>query len=472
MDAKVAAPEASMAETSHAYELKLARRRAEIALKKSEIAQKQFVVMQGKYELAKQERDLFAAQSEAMEEHAKSIRATVGLSLEDLRAEEEQAAAAQHAAQTEKQKAQQAQWFLPAPRRKLLRAVIRLVQSVVLPMFLLFAGVLIFQFVAVGKPLFAAIVVALAGGTAYRLLKSALQELFKPWDPPQRLINCRDSIAVYLYRHLHRIILYVSIFLTIIYILEVIHYHEGVIALLRLVCDVGLLVLFILMAYNKEAFVSLLPSAENRLEKTICVTVTQVYPLLVLFLICVVALSNLGYANLARFLASSCALTAVILVMAHFTCKGLDKLIHWGLVSRNRVETDFVFSRETRETLYLILTHGLSYLVHIAAIVVIAGTWGVDLSGVYATLASETARNYYQRGSVPFSVKAEGEGHHHQSARHSTLACPFPSSMILRCAPAINTSPTAMSLLLEDYAAAAADGARMRWRRKSTPARP
>jgi hypothetical protein len=157
---------------------------------------------------------------------------------------------------------------------------------------------------------------------------------------------------------------------------------------------------------------------------------------------------------------------------AHFTCKGLDKLIHWGLVSRNRVETDFVFSRETRETLYLILTHGLSYLVHIAAIVVIAGTWGVDLSGVYATLASETARNYYQRGSVPFSVKAEGEGHHHQSARHSTLACPFPSSMILRCAPAINTSPTAMSLLLEDYAAAAADGARMRWRRKSTPARP
>jgi hypothetical protein len=100
------------------------------------------------------------------------------------------------------------------------------------------------------------------------------------------------------------------------YILEVIHYHEGVIALLRLVCDVGLLVLFILMAYNKEAFVSLLPSAENRLEKTICVTVTQVYPLLVLFLICVVALSNLGYANLARFLASSCALTAVILVMA------------------------------------------------------------------------------------------------------------------------------------------------------------
>jgi hypothetical protein len=264
-------------------------------------------------------------------------------------------------------------------------------------MFLLLAGVLIFQFVAVGKPLFAAIVVALAGGTAYRLLKSALQELFKPWDPPQRLINCRDGIAAYLYRHLHRIILYVSIFLTIIYILEVIHYHEGVIALLRLVCDVGLLVLFILMAYNKEAFVSLLPSAENRLEKTICVTVTQVYPLLVLFLICVVALSNLGYANLARFLASSCALTAVILVMAHFTCKGLDKLIHWGLVSRNRVETDFVFSRETRETLYLILTHGLSYLVHIAAIVVIAGTWGVDLSGVYATLASETARNYHQR---------------------------------------------------------------------------
>ena len=31
------------------------------------------------------------------------------------------------------------------------------------------------------------------------------------------------------------------------------------------------------------------------------------------------------------------------------------------------------------------------------AIVVIAGIWGVDLSGVYATLTSETAQDYYQR---------------------------------------------------------------------------
>jgi small-conductance mechanosensitive channel len=693
---EVATPEASTAETSHAYELRLARRRAEIALKKAEIAQKQFEVIRGRYELAKQETDLFALQSEATEERAKSIRSTVGLSLEDLRAEEEQAAAAQQVAQTEKQKAQQeqvmaqeerekaqqalqlartakqqatteaqlrvadikqgvaerqaelaqkkaglakekvevagvaaeiaqrrlglttrkleverktltaaeilsnyevakgeaaravktaqsaqanaelarreleafkreaelaqlkvqaeksqpgyptsdtlardtvaaleegarvaaergqvaeewaamlqerarlaaeraqistdleqllgqhratyqlwkrdpskitwnaleevftdlvvlrsalilgvstlpahlgalldsllhparywqllqhslgaalcfmvaafaavvvrrrlqpiivrqAQWFLPAPRRKLLRAATRLLQAVVLPLSLLFAGVLIFQFAAVGKPLFAAIVVALAGVTAYRLLTSTAQELFKPWDPPQRLINCRDGIATYLYRHLHRIILYVSIFLTIIYILEVIHYHEGAIALLRLTCDLGLLGLFILMAYNKEAIVSLLPNAENRLEKTIYVTVTQVYPLLVLFLICIVALSNLGYVNLARFLASSCALTAVILIVAHFICKGLDRLLHWGLISRSRMEADFVFGQETRETLYLILTHGLSYLVHIAAIVVIAGTWGVDLSGIYATLTSDRARDYYQR---------------------------------------------------------------------------
>jgi small conductance mechanosensitive channel len=39
----------------------------------------------------------------------------------------------------------------------------------------------------------------------------------------------------------------------------------------------------------------------------------------------------------------------------------------------------------------------VSYLVYIIAMVVIAGTWGVDLSGMYATLTAETAQDYYRR---------------------------------------------------------------------------
>jgi len=291
----------------------------------------------------------------------------------------------------------QEQWFLPAPRRKLLRAATRFLQGIIVPLCMLLAGVLVWRFATKAEPLFGAMVVVLAAFTVYRMLTRAIQELFMPWNPPQRLINCRDGIASYLYRHLHRIILYLCVFLSLIYTLEAFHYHEGLIALLRLLCDLGLLVLFTRMAYNKEAIISLLPSGSNRLEKTIYVAVTRVYPLLVLFLICIVALSNLGYVNMARFLASSCAITAVILILAHLVSRGVDRLLHWGFFSRNRVETDFTFSRETRETLYLISRHALSYLLYVAAIVVIAGTWGVDLSGVYATLTSETASEYYRR---------------------------------------------------------------------------
>jgi hypothetical protein len=46
------------------------------------------------------------------------------------------------------------------------------------------------------------------------------------------------------------------------------------------------------------------------------------------------------------------------------------------------------------------------------------------------------------------------------------------SSMILRYALASHTSPAATALRTVDYAAAPADAARMRWRKKSTPARP
>jgi hypothetical protein len=66
----------------------------------------------------------------------------------------------------------------------------------------------------------------------------------------------------------------------------------------------------------------------------------------------------------------------------------------------------------------------------------------------------------------------EDDGLHHQFRRHSTSPCPFSSAMNLRYAPATNTSPATMALLTEAYAAARTDGARMRWRKKSTPARP
>jgi small-conductance mechanosensitive channel len=54
-------------------------------------------------------------------------------------------------------------------------------------------------------------------------------------------------------------------------------------------------------------------------------------------------------------------------------------------------------SGEARETIYGVLTHALSYVVLLIAVVVIAGIWGVDLSGVYATLTSATAQDYYRR---------------------------------------------------------------------------
>src|SRR5262249_13418046 len=50
-------------------------------------------------------------------------------------------------------------------------------------------------------------------------------------------------------------------------------------------------------------------------------------------------------------------------------------------------------------------------------------------------------------------MKAENDGFHHQSPRHSDPARLVPSSMILPCAPATNTSPAAMALPTEDDAA-------------------
>jgi moderate conductance mechanosensitive channel len=127
------------------------------------------------------------------------------------------------------------------------------------------------------------------------------------------------------------------------------------------------------------------------------VAATQVYPLLILLGICIIALQSLGYVNLARFLLTAALLTGVILTVAHFAGKGMDKLLRWWLVPEGRAEGDFLFGREATQTLYTILSHAAGYLAYLIAVVMIAGTWGVDLSGVYATQTSATAQEYYRR---------------------------------------------------------------------------
>ncbi|RMF84515.1 MAG: hypothetical protein D6736_19130 [Nitrospinota bacterium] len=280
--------------------------------------------------------------------------------------------------------------------KKILRATVRVLYHTLVRAFLLLAGILLFLFVTRGKGMLA-VVILLAGLTAYRFIKSVVQELFMPWDPEQRLINCRDSIASYLYRHLLRITIYVTFLPTLIFILKAVEYHEGLIALLWLIFRLGLLLLLVLLTYNKEAMVSLLPRAENRLEKIIYVTATKVYPLFILFIICIVALQSLGYLNLARFLVRSLVLTAIILAAARLIYKGIEKFLRWWLLSEGRVERDLLLSREAAETLYDVLRYVISYLVYILAIFTIVGIWGVDLSGIYATLTSETSRTYLWR---------------------------------------------------------------------------
>jgi small conductance mechanosensitive channel len=293
--------------------------------------------------------------------------------------------------------ARQEPLFLPSAGKKLLRASTRLVATMALPVLLLVAVLLMLGLIAGGRTFFMAFALALAGYTVYSLLKGIVQELFMPWDPQQRLIACRNGIASYLYHHLHRLIAYVTIFSTLIFMLKAINYHEGLLGLLYLPFYLGLLVLLILLTSNREAVLGLLPHAESRLERAIYVTATQVYPLFVLLLICIVALQSFGYVNLARFLLTASLLTAVILVAAHFAGKGMDKLLRWWLLAEGRAEPDFLFGRATAETFYTILSHAVGYFAYLVAIVMIAGTWGVDLSGVYATLTSPRAQDYMGR---------------------------------------------------------------------------
>jgi moderate conductance mechanosensitive channel len=287
--------------------------------------------------------------------------------------------------------------FLPSAGKKLLRAGTRLVAGVALPALLLVAVLLRLWLIADGRMFFIALAIALAGYTVYSLLRGIIQGLFMPWDPQQRLIACRNGVATYLYRHLHRLTAYMTIFLTVIFILKAVNYHEGLIALLRIPFYLGLLGLLILLTSNKEALLSLLPHAESRLERVIYVAATQVYPLFVLLLTCIVVLQSIGYVNLASFLLTASSLTAVILAAAHFAGRGIDKLLRWWLLAEGRAERDFLLGRQTAETFYTLLSHAAGYVAYVVAIVMIAGTWGVDLSGIYATLSSPTAQGYYRR---------------------------------------------------------------------------
>jgi moderate conductance mechanosensitive channel len=300
--------------------------------------------------------------------------------------------------------ARQRDLFLPSTGAKLVRSGTRLLTGVAVPLMLCVAGLFMVWLAAGGQKAFVVFATVMGGLAAYNFLKGIARELFMPWEPQQRLVACRNGVATYLYRHTHRLSAYVCVFFTTILILRAVDYHQGVIALLAMFFYLGLLVLFILLTSNKEAIAELLPNAQTRLEKIIYVAATQVYPLLVLLAICILALQGLGYVNLARFLLTSVLLTGVILGAAHLAGKGMDRLLHWWLVPEGRADGDFLFGREATETLYTVLSHAAGYFAYLIAVVMIAGTWGVDLSGVYATLTSPTAQGYYRRLSAAVMV--------------------------------------------------------------------
>lgn len=289
--------------------------------------------------------------------------------------------------------------FYPPPTawKKILRAGTRIFYNTLFPAILLLAGLLTLYLTTAAKKTMLAGVLVLAGLTAYQLIKSVLQELFMPWDSLQRLISCRDSIASYMYRRLLWMTFYATFLSTIIFILEAVEYHEGVISFLWLVFRLGFFALLILLTYNKEAIISFLPEAKNRLEKTIYLAIARIYPLFVLFIITIITLQSLGYINLARFLITSSLMTILILAIAHLVDKGIDKFLKWWFFSADRIERDFLFDQETSKTLYTVLNRFISYLISILAIFAIVGIWGVDLSGFYAALTSETSRNYFWR---------------------------------------------------------------------------
>jgi small-conductance mechanosensitive channel len=340
-------------------QLRRAKRRAEILQKRTNLIQRQLELTRSKYELAQREHELLTVDMEMLEGRAQSIRDTVGVSLDDIKAEQEQAMA--------------------------------------LPMMLLVVTLLMMWLAADGGKVFVLFAITMSGLAGYTFLTGVARELFMPWDPQQRLIACRNGIASYLYRHLHRISAYVSAFLTIIVILRAVNYHEGLLALMAVLFYLGLLVLLVLLTSNKEAILSLLPNAHNRGEKIIYVAATQVYPLVILLGICIIALQSLGYVNLSHFLLTGALLTGLILAAAYFVSKGMNKLLRWWLLPEGHAEGDFLFGREATETFYTILSHAVGSIAYLIAIVMIAGTWGVDLSGVYAMLTSPTAQGYYRR---------------------------------------------------------------------------
>ena len=139
---------------------------------------------------------------------------------------------------------------------------------------------------------------------------------------------------------MHRISAYICGGLTVIVLLRAVDYHQGLIALLAMCFYVGLLVLLLLLTSNKEAILSLLPNASNRIEKLIYVGATRIYPFLVLLIICIVALHSLGYYNLTSILLTSLLCTGVLLALAQSVSTGMDRLLRGWLVPESRGEAN------------------------------------------------------------------------------------------------------------------------------------
>lgn len=223
-------------------------------------------------------------------------------------------------------------------------------------------------------------------------------ELFAPHRPEHRLLPCADGTARYLTKWTLALLIYNAFFLLSLTLLQAAHYREDVLSLLGVIYQGLLLLLLLLAASRRWLFTELLPALSPRQASLL----RGLYRFLLAYLLFLIVMYGLGYANLVNYLLVSTLLSTLVLVGLYPGQHLARAALAWAVSWPDRQEEVLPLEGCPAKILYQALQPLVRGLVFVLGGWILLRCWRVALG--YGEIAALLTRPFNPESETPLSL--------------------------------------------------------------------
>ncbi|MFQ5686353.1 MAG: hypothetical protein ACE5GV_06800, partial [Candidatus Scalindua sp.] len=288
-------------------------------------------------------------------------------------------------------------------RFELVPGLLRIMQHTLTMFFLFVIALTISLTIPSNAPVILSAIYGFAILSVYKFLRGTVVESLSPYTGVRRWIPITYSSARHIFKGLNVILLFSTITITLILVLNTYGYKKDVIELLWFIYRIVTISLAVwIAASQRSVLLKMLPYYESAIGKLVNKVINFLYPVLIAFVILLFAIRSLGYALLTYTFVVTLIKSVIVSIIAYavyrFLLRRLSLSQERKLKLRRQLDDEEFESEKISLNVGFRIYKGLlDYGILIIAVVIIFGMWNNTFKYVVSSPAAPTLfRNVYE----------------------------------------------------------------------------